>query len=158
MRPTTTLSTLTAGLLVAGALVAPAHAFLLCARSGNGADPSEGASVKIRSACKDNETSLDPTTLGLATGAVSPIVRTGNQITTNGTLSTPANCEAGEVATGGGALATGSNGGIPAMRSSRPQPETDGATPTGWRVNVGNVSDTGTITATAYVVCARGLP
>ena len=157
MRPLT-ISILTAGLLVAGALVTPAHPFVLCARSGNGADPSEGASVKIRSICKDNETSVDPPTLGLAVGAVSAVVRTGNQITTDGSVSSPASCEAGEVATGGGVLAMAADGGIAAVRTSRPQPDTPGATPTSWRAIVENVSDTGTIAATTYVVCARAVP
>jgi hypothetical protein len=40
------------------------------------------------------------------------------------------------------------------MRSSRPQPDTVGATPTGWRVPEVNSAGTGTITLTTYVVCA----
>src|SRR5262249_21911463 len=127
MRPTRPLPGLAAWLLVAGSLAAPAHAVTLCARSGNGADPNDGATVKVRSACKDTETALDPATLGLSAPGVSTIVRTGDQITTNGSVSTPASCEAGEVATGGGALSVGNDGGVAVLRSSRPQPETAGA-------------------------------
>jgi hypothetical protein len=141
----------------AGMLARSAHGFVLCARGGDG-DPNEGASVKVRSVCKDNESALDPATLGASASAISTIVRTGNQISTNGTVSSPANCEAGEVATGGGAIATGADGGLPAIRSSRPQPDLAGATPTAWRTTVTNISTTGTITATAYVVCARTTP
>lgn len=141
-------------LCAAGALSAPAHAFVLCAHNASTGDPSEGASVKIRSACKDSETTLDPSVLGVSPSGISTIVRTGDQITTNGGLSTPASCQPGEVATGGGVLTVGNAGGIPAMKASRPEPDTAGATPTGWRVTVANIADTGTITATAYVVCA----
>jgi hypothetical protein len=108
----------------------------------------------VRTACRDNESLVDAGALGLATGFTTTTVRTGNTITTNAALSTSALCAAGEVATGGGVLSSAANGGIAAMRSSEPQPDTPGATPTSWRVTVENVSDTGTITATAYVVCA----
>ena len=149
---------LAAWLLAAGALAAPAQAFVLCARSGSDGGPNEGASVKVRRVCKDNETALDAATLGLAAPTLSTIVRTGNQISTNGTLSSPASCDAGEVATGGGALSTGADGALPVIRSSRPQPDTAGATPTAWRTTVANIADTGTITVTPYVVCARATP
>ncbi len=66
-------------------------------------------------------------------------------------------CAAGEVATGGGVLSSAANGGVAAVRSSEPQPDTAGATPTSWRVIVENVADPGTVTATAYVVCAATL-
>ncbi len=158
MRPTTSYPTLAAWLLAAGTLATPAHAFVLCARSTNGTDPIDGVAVKVRSACRVTEVALDPATLGLTPGGISTIVRTGNQITTNASVSTPANCEPGEVATGGGAIATGANGGIAVMRSSRPEPETAGPTPTSWRTTVENSSATGTITATAYVVCASTTP
>jgi hypothetical protein len=154
IRSKTTTAWLLASFL-AGASSTPADAFVLCARKSNGATaPSEGAGVKVRSVCKDNEATLDAAALSLATGLTSTLVRTGSQLSTSGTVSTPANCAAGEVATGGGVLATGASGGVAVMRSSRPQPETAGASPTGWRVTVQNLSDTGTITVTAYVVCA----
>jgi hypothetical protein len=141
----------------AGMLARAAHGFVLCARGGDG-DPNEGASVKVRSVCKDNETALDPSTLGATASAITTIVRLGNQVSTNHALSTAASCEAGEVATGGGALSSSNDGGLPFMKSSRPQPDTAGATPTAWRTTVENISDTGTFTATAYVVCARTTP
>ena len=81
-------------------------------------------------------------------------VRFGSAITTGGTVSTPANCLAGEVATGGGQIATGASGGLVVLASSRPQPETAGAVPNGWRVTVRNGATVGTITVTPYVVCA----
>jgi hypothetical protein len=137
-------------LLAAWTLAAPAHAFVLCARGDAG--PNEGASVKVRSACKDNETTIDPGALGLS-ATVSTVVRTGNPLSTNGTLSNPASCLPGEVATGGGALTSSADGGLAVVKSSRPQPDTAGATPTSWRVTVANVSDTGTISSTTYVVC-----
>src|SRR5262249_10855886 len=115
--------------------------------------PSEGASVKVRGLCRDNEVALDATALGLVAQRTFT-VRTGNQVTTNASLSTPAFCEPGEVATGGGVLATSANGGVAAVRSSRPQPGDAGATRTGWRSTVLTAPDTGTIRATAYVVCA----
>jgi hypothetical protein len=142
---------------VTAALASPARAVVLCARESNGV-PSEGASVKVRAICKDNEVALDPVALGIATGPTTTIVRTGNPVSTNGTVSTPATCAAGEVATGGGVLSTGTDGGVAVLRSSRPQPDTAGATPTAWRSTVTNLSDTGTITATPYVVCAVTTP
>jgi hypothetical protein len=141
----------------AGMLARSAHGFVLCARGGDG-DPNEGASVKVRSVCKDNETAVDPSTPGASASAITTIVRTGNQISTNHTLSTPANCVDGEVATGGGALSSGNDDGVPVIKSSRTQPDTAGATPTAWRTTAENISDTGTITATAFVVCARTTP
>lgn len=81
-------------------------------------------------------------------------VRLGNSVSTAGSLSTPANCNPGEVAVGGGGLVTGSSGGIGVMSGSRPQPEVVGNTPTGWRLSARNTSATGQITAQAYVVCA----
>ncbi len=142
----------------AAALATPARAFVLCARSGNGADPNDGASVKVRSACRDNEAALDAAALGVSPALPATLVRTGDTISTNGTLSTPASCADGEVATGGGALTSGTGGGIPVLRSSRPQPDDAGATPTAWRVVVSNAGDAGTITATTYVVCAPTAP
>jgi len=63
----TTGPTLAAWLLTAWTVAAPAHAFVLCAR-GDG-DPNDGASVKVRSACKDNETAIDAALLdGFADG------------------------------------------------------------------------------------------
>jgi hypothetical protein len=154
IRSKTTTAWLLAAFL-AGASSTPADAFVLCARKSNGAAaPSEGAGVKVRSVCKDNEATLDAAALGLTTGLTSTIVRTGNQVSTNFAVSTAASCEPSEVATGGGVLATGTNGGVAVMRASRPQPDTAGSVPTAWRSTVQNLSDTGTITATAYVVCA----
>lgn len=142
--------------LSAAALATPARAtvFLCAHRNANG-DAGDGASVKVRSVCRDNEVALDPASLGIRPRVGAVTIRTGNTITTNGSLSTPANCEPGEVATGGGVLSVGNDGGQPVMRSSRPQPDTAGATPTSWRVTVANVAGTGTVTATAYAVCAE---
>lgn len=131
-----------------------ADALVLCARNGSGGVPNDGASVKVRAVCKDNESVVDAGALGLTTGFTTTVVRIGDTISTNGSLSTPALCAAGEVATGGGVESTAANGGVAAVRSSRPEPDTPGATPNGWRATVANVSDTGTITATAFVVCA----
>jgi hypothetical protein len=111
----------------------------------------EGTGLHVRSECKSTEIQASLSALGLQPKFA---VRSGNTITTNGSLSTPATCQPGEIATGGGVLATGANGGVPAMRSSRPLPDDAGAVPTSWRTTVGNVEATGTITATAYVVCA----
>ena len=146
---------LASALLVAVALQADAS--VLCGRrNGDTDEVSDGASVKVRSACRSNEVELDAATLGLAgtPSLVTTVVRTGNTVSTSGSLSTPALCESGEVATGGGALSLGTNGGVPVLRSSRPEPETAGATPTSWRASVANVAGTGSITATAFVVCA----
>src|SRR5262245_10323774 len=142
----------TVGLIVA--LASYANAAVLCGRrDGRTGQIADGASLKLRTACKSNELPVDASTLGL--GAVSGfIVRTGNTVSTNVVLSSSANCEPGEFATGGGVLALGNDGGLPVMRSSRPQPDTPGTTPTGWRVTEVNSAATGTITATTYVVCA----
>ena len=114
----------------------------------------DGTTLKLRATCKASEQQVDPAAIGLQSAVANHIaVRTGNQITTNGTLTTPAVCDTGEVATGGGAFSLNNSGGIAAIRSSRPDPDTDGATPTGWRVRVQNIADTGTITVTAYAVC-----
>jgi hypothetical protein len=147
--------TLAAWLLTAWTVAAPAHAFVLCAR-GDG-DPNEGASVKVRSACKDNETAIDTALLD-GSRTTTAIVRTGNVITTNGSLSSPANCLPGEIATGGGAITNATGGGSVVLKSSRPQPETAGETPTGWRVTVANIGDAGTVTSTTYVVCMPTAP
>jgi hypothetical protein len=140
--------------IAAALLASRSDAFVLCARNGSSGVPSDGATVKVRAACKDNESLVDAGALGLTTGFTTTTVRTGNTITTNAALSTPASCAAGEVATGGGVLSSAANGGVAAVRSSQPQPDAPGATPTAWRATVENVSDTGTVTATAYVVCA----
>jgi hypothetical protein len=153
---TRTIATWLLAACAAGTLVTPAHGFVLCAR-GDGA-PNEGASVKVRSVCKDNETALDPTTLGASAARIATVVRTGNQITTNGSLSSPASCLDGEVATGGGALTSGTAGGLPVIKASRPEPDAAGATPTGWRVTVQNIADAGTVTSKTFVVCAPATP
>ena len=140
-------------LLVVGA--APqADAAVLCGRrSGATGEIAEGSSIKFRTVCKDNELPVSPGDLGVQ--SVSGfVVRHGSTVSTNFSLSTLASCEPGEVATGGGGLAAGNDGGLPVMRSSRPIPDDVGATPTGWRVTEVNSAGTGTITLTAYVVCA----
>ena len=145
---------LAAWLLAGWTAAAPAHGFVLCAR-GDGT-PNEGASVKVRTACKDNETTVDPDLLGRTTA--SAIVRKGNTVTTNGSLSSPASCLQGEIATGGGATTSTTGGGLAALKTSHPEPDDPGSTPTAWRVAVTNVSDTGTITSTTYVVCMPATP
>lgn len=149
-RPHATLTRLGAALL-ATALTSGTASALVCARADSTGHLREGTTLKLRSVCRSTERAVDAAALGL--GLRNLIVRTGNPISTNGTVSTPSNCDAGEVAAGGGALSVGSTGGDPAMRSSRPEPETDGATPTAWRVTVENTAGTGTITVTPYVVC-----
>jgi hypothetical protein len=142
-----------AAILIAG-LVSHVSAAVLCGRrDGATAAIADGATLKLRTACKSNELPVNAADLALAP-ASGFSVRTGNTVTTNGTVSTAATCEAGEVATGGGILALGNDGGVPVMRSSRPQPDTAGATPTAWRVTEANSAGAGTITVTAYVVCA----
>jgi hypothetical protein len=142
--------------LLSSAVPTPATALVLCAKHNRKTGAiTDGAPLKLRTTCKTSETQVDPGSIGLqsALGTGNVTVRLGDQITTNATVSTPANCSAGEVATGGGILATGNGGGVAAMRESIPQPDTAGATPTGWRSIVENTQATGTITATAYAVC-----
>lgn len=142
-----------AAILIAS-LASRASAALLCGRrNGATAEIADGATLKLRTTCKSNELPVNAADLGLAPASGS-IVRTGSTVSTNGALSSAASCEPGEVATGGGGLAVGNDGGLPVMRSSRPQPDTAGATPTGWRVTEVNSAGTGTITLTTYVVCA----
>jgi hypothetical protein len=119
-----------------------AGASVLCGRQSGG-HIVDGATIKLRQSCKSNELAVNPLELGL-TSPPHLLVRTGNTITTNGSVSTAASCEDGEVATGGGALATGANGGLPVTRSSHPQPDDPGSTPTGWRVTIVNTADSGT--------------
>ena len=136
-------------------LAAPgANATMVCGKlDSNTGHVRDGSALHVRSACRTSEVQLDAAALGLQVlGTLT--VRTGNQLTTNGTVSTPANCNAGEVATGGGALSLANAGALPAIRSSRPEPETAGSTPTGWRTTVTNTSPDGTISVTAYAVCA----
>jgi hypothetical protein len=142
-----------AAILIAG-LASHASAAVLCGRrNGATAEIADGATLKFRTACKSNELPVNGADLGLGP-ASGFIVRTGSTVSTNGALSSLASCEPGEVATGGGGLAVGNDGGLPVMRSSRPQPDTVGAPPTGWRVTEVNSAGTGTITLTTYVVCA----
>ena len=133
------------------ALPAVGGAAVLCGKTNpSTGELREGSELHVRSTCKATEQQVTLTALGLESKYT---VRAGNQITTNGALSTPAICEPGEVATGGGAIATGNNGGNPAIRSSRPQPDTVGSVPTSWRTTVANQAGAGTITVTAYAVC-----
>jgi len=135
-------------------LPTPAAATILCgAKDRTTGQLRDGASLKVRSVCRANEVQASAAALGLSPPGV--VVRTGSQISTGGSLSTPANCDPGEVATGGGALTSVTGGAEITVRSSRPQPETAGAVPIGWRVSAANLNaPTGTITVTAYVVCA----
>lgn len=113
----------------------------------------DGSAVHVRNACRPSEVQLDAAALGLQVlGTLT--VRTGNTISTNGIVSTSAICNPGEVATGGGLLGLSNDGGQPVLRSTRPEPDTAGATPTSWRSTAANLSTTGTITVTAYAVCA----
>lgn len=114
----------------------------------------DGASLHVRSVCRTNEVPADLAALGLS-AQPHLTVRLGNTITTNGSLASTSSCDPGEVATGGGAATSGASGGVPEIRTSRPEPDGDGVVPTGWRVAVGNVNaSTGTVTSTTYVVCA----
>ena len=133
-----------------------ADASVLCAHKNNKTGAiTEGATPKLRAACKSSELPVDPASVGLqrTLGASNVVVRTGSTVTTNGSLSTLARCESGEVATGGGAVSIGNDAGAPFMRTSRPHPDTAGESPTGWRTAVVNTAGTGTMTVTAYVVC-----
>ena len=141
-----------AAALVAAGISGQASASVLCGRQSGGRI-ADGATIKLRDVCRSNELAVNPLDVGL-TSQPHLIVRTGNTVSTNVSLSTLASCEAGEVATGGGALSTGANGGTPVIRSSRPQPDEPGSVPTAWRVTVANTSASGTITAVAYAVCA----
>ena len=129
-----------------------ARASVLCGRQSGGRI-ADGAIIKLRDSCKSNELAVNPLEVGL-TSQPHVVVRTGSTVSTNGALSSRASCEAGEVATGGGGLSTGANGGLPVMRSSRPEPDDPGATPTAWRVTIVNSSAMGTITVVPYAVCA----
>jgi hypothetical protein len=142
-----------AAILIAGFAARVGAAVLCGRRNAATAEIADGATLKLRTACRSNELPVNAADLGLqpASGFV---VRAGNTVTTNGTVSTAASCEAGEIATGGGILALGNDGGAPVMRSSRPQPDAAGSTPTGWRTTEANSAGTGTITVTAYAVCA----
>lgn len=114
----------------------------------------DGASLHVRSVCRTNEVQADLASLGL--GAQPHLtVRLGNTITTNVSLSSSSACDPGEVATGGGAVASDASGGEAVLRMSRPDPDGEGVVPTGWRVGVANANaPTGTITSTTYTVCA----
>ena len=140
--------------LVAAGIASQVDAAVLCGRrSAATGEIADGATVKVRTACRDSELAVNPADLGVRAQPTT-VVRTGSAISTNGTVSTPARCEPGEVATGGGVLSSGSSGGEPVLRSTRPEPETPGATPTSWRVTVANGAGAGSITATPFVVCA----
>jgi len=141
-----------AAALMAAGLGGQARASVLCGRQSNGRI-ADGATIKLRDICKSNELAVNPLEVGL-TSQPHVVVRTGNTVSTNFSLSTAASCEPGEVATGGGALSTGSGGGLPVMRTSRPQPDDPGSVPTGWRVTVVNTATSGTFTAVAYAICA----
>src|SRR5262245_23532919 len=89
VRPKTLATWLTA-VCAAAALSDPAAGAVLCARGSAAGVPNEGATVKVRTACKDNETSLDAASLGVFGGVTTTIVRTGNTINTNASLSSVA--------------------------------------------------------------------
>lgn len=133
------------------ALPAAGGAAVLCGKVNATGEFRDGSQLHVRSTCKATEKQATLTALGLEPTFT---VRVGTPLTTSGSLSSPATCEPGEVATGGGASSIGSGGGQPAIRSSRPQPDTAGSVPTAWRVSVANTAGTGTITATPYAVCA----
>ena len=136
-----------AATLAAVGSVVGADAAVLCARkSASTGLAVEGATVKVRSECRPSEVPVNP--------LPNLVVRAGSPFGAGGSVSTLALCDAGEVATGGGATVVGNDGGIGALRSSRPQPEAEGSVPTSWRINAFNSAPTGSITATAFVVCA----
>jgi hypothetical protein len=85
-------------------------------------------------------------------GTTNVVVRKGQPRTGNG-LTATVDCAPGEIATGGGGLVT-SSGGLAVLEFSIPQPDTDGATPTGWKVRADNRGEIGNITLTPYVLCA----
>lgn len=147
--------TVTAALVSTLAGIATTEAAVLCGtKDRTTGQLRDGASLHVRSVCRTNEVAADLAALGLS-ALPHVTVRLGNTITTNGSLASPSSCDPGEVATGGGAATSGASGGVPELRTSRPDPDGDGAVPTGWRVAVGNANaPTGTVTSTTYVVCA----
>lgn len=134
---------------------APAGAAVLCGTKDRiTGQLRDGASLHVRSVCRTNEVQADLASLGLS-AQPHLTVRLGNTITTNIALSSSSACDPGEVATGGGAVASGASGGEAVLRMSRPDPDGEGGVPTGWRVGVANANaPTGTITSTTYTVCA----
>lgn len=66
-----------------------------------------------------------------------------------------ASCNAGEVATGGGAdWDASTSDGWPVVAYSVPDPYTATAAPTGWAVEIDNISGSGGVQAIAWVLCA----
>ncbi len=65
-----------------------------------------------------------------------------------------ASCSPGEVATGGGAdWDAATSDGWPVVAYSVPDPYPDGAAPTGWAVEIDNISGSGGVQAIAWVLC-----
>ncbi len=66
-----------------------------------------------------------------------------------------ASCSPGEVATGGGAdWDAATSDGWPVVTYSVPDPYTEGAIPTGWAVEIDNISGSGGVQAIAWVLCS----
>jgi hypothetical protein len=92
-----------------------------------------------------------------AAGATNVVVRTAEDTSAWSLLSVvTANCNPGEVATGGGADwdTTVSPSGFPVVTASIPYPNAVDAKPTGWTAMILNGSDSGYVRAIAWVVCA----
>lgn len=89
-------------------------------------------------------------------GATSVVVRASDPVTASGTptfATVSVSCEPGEVAVGGGGGSTINNaGGGVTVTDSKPSPNTNGGTPTGW--SVGMTVAVG-YSGAAYVVCAK---
>jgi hypothetical protein len=89
------------------------------------------------------------------TGATNIIKRTTEGTLGNVFSKATAQCNAGEVATGGGADwdSTASDG-WPVVAYSVPNPYDAAAVPTGWAVEIDNISGSGSVQAIAWVLCS----
>jgi hypothetical protein len=94
----------------------------------------------------------DPGATGAA-GATNVVVRTAS-VTSTGSATASANCNAGERAVGGGFDIGGWGANVTPFRS-RPTPATAGSIPTGWTATSFNqTNNAANIGVVAYVICA----
>ena len=98
-----------------------------------------------------------PTGATGATGATATNVvkRTAKGVYGTSFSKVTASCNSGEVATGGGAdWDASTSDGWPVVAYSVPDPYTATAAPTGWAVEIDNISGSGGVQAIAWVLCA----
>jgi hypothetical protein len=96
-----------------------------------------------------------PTGPSGAAGATNVVKRTAEGTYGSGYSKVTAHCNAGEVATGGGAdWDSTTTDGWPSIAYSVPDPYDAGAKPTGWSVEVDNIGGSGGVQAIAWVICA----